>query len=87
MLDVRALLPLVEIETLRRSTRILNEDEKTVLIIHMDEIKIVKYQKKTPLINLITLQPIRGYSQYLHQLHRALSSAGLKEEKNKICGF
>jgi len=60
-LDVRALLPFLEIEKRSERLRILNNDKKTVLRVYLDEInqKTDIYIQKT--IRTITLEPVRGY--------------------------
>jgi len=60
-LDVRALLPFLEIEKRSEKLHILNKDEKTVLRVYLDEINPgtdVSIQKT---IHTITLTPVRGY--------------------------
>jgi CHAD domain-containing protein len=60
-LDVRALLPFLEIEKRSEKLHILNKDEKTVLRVYLDEINPgtdISIQKT---IHTITLTPVRGY--------------------------
>ncbi len=77
ILDVRALSLLVNIKKHTRSIRILNRDEKTVLRVHLEKVQFKNGQAYTPLIEIITLQPVRGYEEELRGFGQYLSNLGL----------
>ena len=61
VLDIRALLRLVDLDRDTVTLRILNTDKKTVLKVNVETIQTIKNKKPVSLNNLIRLQPIRGY--------------------------
>ncbi|KAF5414700.1 MAG: hypothetical protein C5S49_06670 [Candidatus Methanogaster sp.] len=60
-LDVRALLPFLEIEKRCEKLHILNNDEKTVLRVYLDDINPGTDDAIQKTIRTITLAPVRGY--------------------------
>ncbi|MCD4843830.1 MAG: CHAD domain-containing protein [Methanosarcinales archaeon] len=78
-LDVRALLPFLEIEKRNEKLHILNKDEKTVLWVYLDEINPgtdVSIQKT---INTITLVPVRGYWKEFRDFHQFIEKIKIAE--------
>jgi len=69
-LDVRALLPFLEIEKRREKLHILNKDEKTVLRVYLDEINPKTDAPIQKSIRTITLEPVRGYLKEFRDFHR-----------------
>lgn len=63
VLEMRALLALISVETARRSYRMLNEDGKTVLRLRLEEDMAhnVDTGAKQPLGRRVVLAPVRGY--------------------------
>jgi len=62
-LDVRALLPLFSIKNKILNTRILNEDEKTVLRVQLKNISSINNQKIQENVNIINLVELKGYEK------------------------
>lgn len=79
ILDVRALLPLLSIEKQTQSRCILNEDEKTVLRVHLEEMRVLNTEQKTALIKAIALEPVRGYKKEFSEFNKFLKELGLKQ--------
>ncbi|MEA1909365.1 MAG: CHAD domain-containing protein [Euryarchaeota archaeon] len=75
-LDVRALLPFLEIKKRREKLHILNIDEKTVLRVYLDEINPKTDDPIQKTIRTITLEPVRGYLKEFSDFHRFIE--GLK---------
>ncbi len=69
-LDVRALLPFLEIEKRSEKLHILNKDEKTVLRVHLDEINPGTDASIQKTIRTITLEPVRGYLKEFRDFYR-----------------
>ncbi|MHC1575611.1 MAG: CYTH and CHAD domain-containing protein [Candidatus Methanogasteraceae archaeon] len=69
-LDVRALLPFLEIEKRREKLHILNNDEKTVLRVYLDEINPGTDGSIQKTIRTITLEPVRGYLKEFRDFYR-----------------
>jgi len=63
ILTVRALMPLADVYQQETVYRILNEDEKTVARIMLKEVFSRKPEDQAPLLSLLTIQPIRGYTK------------------------
>ncbi len=80
-LSVRALLPLAKIQAHSQTLRILNQDEKTVLQIHLDDLLVGDVQPKRRLACNVRLQPVRGYEMALHEFRVFLHKLGLRPEK------
>ncbi len=78
ILSVRALMPLAKIVRKRQSCRILNEDKKTVLILHLDELNITGTSEKESQLHLVDLQALRGYENYIGIIGRLLNSIGIE---------
>jgi len=78
-IDVRALLPIMEIEKTSNPVRILNEDEKTVINMTIEEIKMAGDSGGT--ITHLSLRPVRGYVRELAEFKSYLSELSLKESQ------
>ncbi len=80
-LGVRALLPLASMKTRFQTVRILNQDEKTVLRVQLEEIRAGDAKTKSGLICSIKLEPVRGYLSERQAVSRFLRKLGLKPQK------
>ena len=78
-LDVRALLPFLEIEKRREKLHILNGDEKTVLRVYLDEINPKTDSSTQKTIRTITLEPVRGYLKEFRDFHRFIKETHVAE--------
>ena len=78
-IEVRALLPIIEVEKITTPMRILNEDSKTVLTLTLEEIKAAGENKST--ITHMCLRPIRGYRGELNEFKSYLAELNLKESQ------
>jgi CHAD domain-containing protein len=78
-IEVRALLPIMEIEKITTPVRILNDDEKTVLNLTLEDIKVVGNNGST--ITHLCLRPVRGYGRELNEFKSYLAKLSLKESQ------
>jgi CHAD domain-containing protein len=74
-LQMRALLPMVEIRSQVIGLNLFDREEKTVLRLQLEENRArpagrADYQPMTPLVRLL---PVRGYDKYLKQANRFLA--------------
>ena len=82
ILEMRALLPQVQVRTETRLLRLLNHDDKTVLRLAIEEHSVrpskgVAYQ---PLSRQLRLLPVRGYLKAPARMDKILTAAGLELE-------
>ncbi|NHZ71716.1 MAG: CHAD domain-containing protein, partial [Aquificales bacterium] len=68
ILSMRALMPMADVVGQETSYRILNQDEKTVAYVILEEIYSRKRENQAPLLSLLTLQTVRGYNKAETQL-------------------
>ena len=78
-LDVRALLPFLEIEKRGEKLHILNNDEKTVLRVYLDEINPRTDSSIQKTIRTITLDPVRGYVKEFRDFHKFIEGIKVAE--------
>ncbi len=83
-LDVRALIPQVEIENVILHIRILNEDEKTILKVQFENVHLIQKKQKKKLIDCIKLLPIRGYSQEFNKFKSWLNKSGVNQQTHSV---
>ena len=83
-MDVRALLPLFSIETRTRGIRILNKDDKTVLRVDLQEIRLLNVQEHTALVNTLILRPLRGYRKNVRKFEQFVADLGLAPNAGDI---
>ncbi|MCK4793180.1 MAG: CHAD domain-containing protein [Desulfobacteraceae bacterium] len=77
IIDVRALLKLVEVQSRSTPYRILNQDEKTVLQLVYEELR-TSHTKDAPVLAAhLWLQPITGYPKYSQKITKRLEEEGL----------
>ncbi len=84
VMDMRALIPRGGVEKETQTVCILDDLEKTVLRLRIEKIQGTNAHKKTPLINLVTLEPVKGYRKYQRDISQFLSNLGKKREAIKI---
>ena len=87
IIDVRALLPLIELEVTGQSMRVLNEDQKTVCYLRVEEIALTRPKNSSSLPKLIYLKAVRGYADTMLDLQNRLLAMGLQEEKRHLFGL
>jgi CHAD domain-containing protein len=64
IIEMRALLPVVQLRCKLRELHIVNKEEKTVLRVRIEENKLLKHTKSAVALNrAIVLQAIRGYQK------------------------
>lgn len=68
IINMRALLPIVEVQTRTILYRILNADEKTVTRLVYSEVQTIGGEDKVGLMTYLSLQPVRGYPKYSRKL-------------------
>ena len=78
-LDVRALLPFLEIEKRSERLRILNNDKKTVLRVYLDEINQKTDISIQKTIRTIKLEPVRGYLREFRDFHKFIEGIKVAE--------
>jgi len=78
-IDVRALLPIIEIEKISTPVHILNEDKKTVINLTLEEIKAAG--DSAEVITHLCLRPVRGYGRELNEFKSYLAELKLKESQ------
>ena len=78
-IDVRALLPVIEVVKTSTPVRVLNEDEKTVLNLTIEEINALG--ESGGKITHLCLRPVRGYGKELAEFKSYLAGLSLKESQ------
>ena len=78
IIEMRALLQLVEVHSRSTPYRILNQDEKTVVTFTCEEIRLSPDNKTSALPTYLWLKPVKGYSKHFRSLDIHLRKAGLK---------
>jgi CHAD domain-containing protein len=77
VIEMRALIKLVEVFSRSRTHRILNPDEKTVAILEHEEFRSICDKESPVLAAYLWLHPVKGYSKYSRDLSQRLNEAGL----------
>ncbi|MCW8976690.1 MAG: CHAD domain-containing protein [Sedimenticola sp.] len=74
-LQMRALLPIVEVRSRVVCLKLLDREEKTVLRLQLEENRAKPHGRAEylPMTHLLRLLPVRGYDKYLDQVSRFLS--------------
>jgi CHAD domain-containing protein len=75
ILDIRALLPLVELRGVSRNFKMLDDEQKTVLRIRLEQGDTYDAQGRmgAAVDGIVRLLPVRGYDKYLGQVKRFLT--------------
>lgn len=81
VIEVRALLKLVEVRSRSTPYRILNQDEKTVLRLAYEEIRYSRDKNSPSLMTHLWLQPVKGYPKYSREIAKRFEQAGLTISK------
>jgi len=80
VLDMRALMPVVEVALDRQELRLLDELEKTVLRMVVERPDVARGDTRVPLGARIHLVPLRGYGEWLEPVCAALIGTGALRE-------
>ena len=80
-LSVRALLPRARARTRRQTMRVLNRNEKTVLIATLEQARVADSDQP---FNTLILRPVRGYEKHLRRLNRSLREAGAEPQTEDL---
>ena len=83
-LDVRALLPFLSFVQRSEKLHILNNDEKTVLRVYLDELNLNGDVSSTETIRTVTLDPVRGYENEFRGFHQFLGRLKVAEPSENI---
>ncbi len=75
-LSVRALLPLARARTRRQTVRVLNRNEKTVVIAELEQARVTGAARNKQPFNTVSLRAVRGYEKHSRRLGRSLRDAG-----------
>ena len=78
-IDVRALLPVMEVQKISTPVRILNRDKKTVINLTLEEIKAAGDGASR--VKQLCVCPVRGYRRELNRFKSCLSGLKLKESE------
>ncbi len=81
IIEVRALLKLVELRSRATPYRILNQDEKTVLRLAYEETRSSRDKNAPSLMTHLWLQPVKGYPKYSREVAKRFEEAGLTMNK------
>ncbi|MGH7884696.1 MAG: hypothetical protein ACRENO_03260, partial [Thermodesulfobacteriota bacterium] len=76
-LEMRALIPIINIERDEQVIRILNEDEKTVVRVVLNKIYKINGAVKTIIKNEIQITPVRGYIEKFNKVCEFLINSGI----------
>lgn len=83
-LSVRALLPLARARTRRQTVRVLNRNEKTVVIATLEHARVAGAVRNGQPFNTVALRPVRGYEKHLRRLNRSLRDAGAEPQTEDL---
>jgi CHAD domain-containing protein len=86
LLEMRVLLPMVQVNQQRYTLRILDEEEKTVarVILQCNQFSAVKGRLKGELDGRIVLQPLKGYEKEFLELKQQLASLKLRPSEQSL---
>ena len=77
ILDVRALLNLFELVSRHQTLRILNPDDKTVVLLEVEQYRVAGDRRPLPLLTRVHLQSVRGYAKTAKKVRQWLLRYGL----------
>jgi CHAD domain-containing protein len=77
ILQMRALLALAQVEKQAAAYRVLNEDQKTVVYLISEIMRLPQTDTESPLITRFRLKPVRGYDDQAQALALLLQEQGL----------
>ncbi|NIX15735.1 MAG: CHAD domain-containing protein [Candidatus Dadabacteria bacterium] len=78
IIDLRALIQIISVRKTIQSYKLLNKDEKTVVIIYFEKIKPHRRNSALHSTNLLICKPLRGYENDLKQIKKPIVDLGLK---------
>ncbi|MFQ5628214.1 MAG: CHAD domain-containing protein [bacterium] len=84
ILEMRALLKILEIHICATPIRVLNEDEKTVALFIREESSIVNQKNKTVFLFYLHLKAVRGYEAEAKHLVEILEATGLALSQESV---
>lgn len=84
LLEMRALLPLAKIRKEVLPLRLLNKDQKTVLIIHLEQIRLINNGKIGKSGSWLKLIPVKGYRKAARDFEKFISGLGLTKENKSV---
>lgn len=84
LLDIRALIHITAIERTETVLRILNEDDKTVVVVSLNKIYRSEGGEKIPLKYEIIVNPVRGYNEEFDKVINLLSDAGIGTDSQNL---
>ena len=84
VIDMRALLPVIRVESRVRQHNVTNEDEKTVAHLRFEEIKVSGQGAPGDTVHLLEAVPVRGYVEEFNNLTRYLSNLGIERAEGNI---
>ena len=87
VLNVRALLKLIELHSRLTAHRILNQDEKTVARLIYEEIRTVQGKNAPVLAKYLWLQPVKGYTKDCQNITKYLEEVGFTALKKEDIYF
>ena len=87
IIKMRALLKLVEVYSRSTTYRILNRDEKTVVRLAYEEIRLSRDKGAPALGTHLWLKPVKGYPKYSRNLAKQFEEAGLTIPKKEDIYF
>ena len=87
IIKMRALFKLVELHSHSTLYRILNQDEKTVVLLVYEEIRSSRNRNTPVLVSHLWLKPVRGYPKYAQDLTKLFKTAGLTIDKEESLYF
>ena len=76
ILEVRALLKLVEVHSQSTTYRILNQEEKTVVRLSYEEIRLSSQVREPALSACLCVEPVQGYPRYYRTSVKRLREMG-----------
>ncbi|HKQ32337.1 MAG TPA: hypothetical protein VJV40_03965, partial [Thermodesulfobacteriota bacterium] len=81
VIDVRALMPIVTIESSLIRHSVVNEDEKTISHINAEDIEVSRDGSAKRKLRLIEVAPVRGYTEEFNNIIEKLEETGLVREE------
>jgi len=83
-LDIRALIPLFEIEIKVDRLLILNNDQKTVVRVQFENIYLIQQGRANEFTHCIKLRTVRGYDQEFVEIKKWLNELGIIQETKAV---
>jgi CHAD domain-containing protein len=84
VIDIRALMPIVSVDSSIRQYNVMNEDEKTVLHLKFRDIEVGDESSDGARVRLLEVSPVRGYVDEFGGMIRLLKEIGLESNEGNI---